>query len=208
MLEEQEAAGGSRQKAFGFRKGMVRIGRSPDPVEGGGNVAEGTPAKTPLDRFADLEAKKQITGDTGHLRERLSSTDKATRLGAEAELIELESQVASGEKPVVRGGAAGSDQPTYEVKARTEPFTSEKNAQNFFNDRIKAGNAQFFKNGVTGEVRINLGENTTINGKPITVEVAKQLVKKALSKGGRGTKVTRVIVKDAAGKVIYSGLGD
>jgi predicted nucleic acid-binding protein len=40
MLEEQEAAGGSRQKAFGFRKGMVRIGRSPDPVEGGGNAAE------------------------------------------------------------------------------------------------------------------------------------------------------------------------
>jgi len=52
-----------------------------------------------------------------------------------------------------------------------------------------------------------LGEHTTIKGKPITAEVAKQLVKKALSKGARGTNVTNVVVKDTSGKVIYSGLG-
>lgn len=129
-------------------------------------------------------------------------------MAAEAELIELEAEVAKGGKPIIRGGEKGTDQPKYEVKARTEPFTSDKNAQNFFNDRIKAGNTQFAGGMTTGEIIINLGENTTIGGTPISSDAARLFVQNALSKGNRGTNVTKVIIKDASGNIIYSGLGE
>ncbi|HEY5958109.1 MAG TPA: hypothetical protein VIV60_16210, partial [Polyangiaceae bacterium] len=138
----------------------------------------------------------------------LASSDKATRLGAEAEVVELEDRIKAGEVPEVRGAQKGPDQPDYEVKARTEPFKSQKNAENFFADRIKAANEQFKGSDSKGRVIINLGKETAIGDRPITPDVARALVAKALSKGGRGTNITEVVVKDAGGNIIYQGTGD
>jgi len=185
-----------------------KIDAKTDPVAKAKAEAEVAADLANLQKLAAWEKSGKITGDVSDLKARLGSSDPGTRLGAQAELSELEGQIAKGETPEVRGGKRGPDQPEYEVKARTEPFTGEKNAQNWFNDRTKAANDQFKGAGSQGRVVINLGDNATIGGKPIDVDVARALVKQALSKGGRGTNVTAVVVKDGSGRIIYQGLGE
>lgn len=174
--------------------------------KGGGKTP--TPAKKPIEKVLEWEKSGKIKGDLSRLKKDLLSTDKATRLGAEAEVTELQQEIMAGRTPTVRGATPGPDQPTYEVKARTEPFSSQKNAENFFADRIKAANSQFRGDNATGRVVINLGEEKTIQGKPITAETARSMVAKALSKGGRGTNITEVVVKKGNGEIIYKGKGD
>ena len=189
-------------------------------TEGKTQPSKTEPAKTPLsikqplDMVLEWEQAGKIKGDLRRLKNDLTSADKGTRLGAEAEVVELESQIKSGKIPEVRGASKGPDQPDYEVKARTEPFSSQKNAENFFADRIKGANEQFKGANSSGRIVINLGKETTIPGpagkpsQPINAEAAKNLVAKALSKGGRGTNITEVVVKDANGEIIYQGLGE
>jgi hypothetical protein len=45
-------------------------------------------------------------------------------------------------------------------------------------------------------------------GKPISPGIAGDLVGNAISKGGRGTNVTQVIVRDGNGQTIYKGRGN
>ncbi len=190
-------------------EGATPSGSSP----GNGKQLEKLAPKTltPVERFDQLVAEGKVTGspeNIEHVRKRLASmTNNADRIGAEAELQEMERQIAKGAKPEVQGGQRGTDSPTSEVKARTEPFLSEKNAQNHFNTTIKKASEQFGGQGSTGEAVINLGKETSILGKPITEETARQMVAEALSKGGRGKNITNVLVVDGNGKVIYSGLG-
>ena len=158
--------------------------------------------------LTEWEAEGRVKGDLARLRKELLSPDKATRIGAEAEVQEFAAEIKAGRNPKVRGAAQGPDQPTYEVKARTEPFTSEKNAQNFFNDRIKAANDQFKGANSRGKVVINLGVETNVGMLEIDQKHARVIVKIALSKGGRGTNITEVVVKDRSGRIIYQGLGD
>jgi Domain of unknown function (DUF4157)/Putative RNase-like toxin, toxin_1 len=172
----------------------------------------------PIDRVLEWEKSGKIKGDLTRLKGDLQSSDKATRIGAEAEVTELQSEIDAGKKPEVRGARKGPDQPDYEVKARTEPFSSKKNAQNFFNDRIKTANDQFKGQDSSGRVVINIGEETKIASKstasesitqePITQELAKEMVREALSKGGRGTNLTEVVVKAKDGTIIYQGKGN
>ena len=161
-----------------------------------------------LRKLRDWETSGKITGDLARLKSDLASPNSGTRLGAQAELTELEGEIGQGRTPEVRGARPGPDQPTFEVKARTEPFTSEKNAQNFFNDRIKTANGQFRGVNSQGRVVINLGDNATILGTDIDANVARDLVSEALSKGDRSSNVISVVVKDKTGRVIYEGLGD
>ncbi len=186
------------------------------PAEPPGPPADAIPApRTPtepaLTRLNAMEANGEIAGDVANLRQRLSSPDNATRLGAEAELLELEGQVRAGERPVVRGAQAGTDQATYEVKARTEPFADPKNLNNSFAGQVKAANTQFVNGGTTGEVRINMGEHVTFGGdptRPITTEMVRQAVAEAVATGGRATNVTRVVVRTGDGTIVYQGLGE
>jgi hypothetical protein len=178
-----------------------------DPAAKARAEAEVTADLANIQKLIDWEKSGKIKGDVADLKQRLGSSDAGTRGGARAELTELEGAIARGEIPDVRGGKKGPDQPDYEVKARTEPFGGEKNAQNWFNDRIKAANDQFKGQASQGRVVINLGDNATIGGKPIDTNVARGLVENALSKGGRGTNVTEVVVKDGSGRIIYQGLG-
>jgi hypothetical protein len=144
-------------------------GETPPP----GKAAE----KTPLERFEELVANGKVEGeakDIQHVRDRLTSARNDDRVGAAAEVAEMERQIAKGVKPKVGGGRPGPDTLTSEVK---------------------------------GEAVIDLGEYTTIDGEPITEKVAREMVKKALSKGRRGENITNVIVKDGKGNIIYSGLG-
>ena len=182
------------------------------PVDGK-NRSNPTPgaAKRPIDKLDDWEKSGKIRGaqkDLDQLKERLNSPDSNTRRAAEAEVEELEAEIAAGRTPEVRGARKGPDQSDYEVKARTEPFTSRKNAQNFLNDRIKVANDQFKGQNGRGRVVINLGENTKIGDSTITREMARDMVKEALSKGNRGTNITKVVVKDGKGNIIYEGLGE
>src|SRR4030095_14354173 len=168
-------------------------------------------AKRPSDKVDEWEKSGKIRGDQkdiDRLKKDLNSPDPATRRGAEAEVEELEAEIAAGRTPEIRGAKPGPDQSDYEVKARTTPFTDRNNAQNWFNDRIKAANKQFKDNDGRGRVVINLGEQTKIQDSPITREVAGDLVKEALSKGARGNNITNVVVKDGAGNIIYEGLGE
>ena len=147
----------------------------------------------------------KLSGTTNDLIKRLVAGSRSTRLGAEAELRDIARAIDRGEKVELVG--RGPDLPTGETKARTIPFDSLKNAQNFFNDRIKTANAQWAKVGQKGPVSIDLGEHVDIAGSPITRAVARDLVRNALSKGGRGTNVTKVTVRGRDG-VIYEGLGE
>jgi hypothetical protein len=61
-------------------------------------------------------------------------------LAAEAEVKEYARDIDNGLTPTVRGALPGPDQPTYEVKARTAPFTSQNKAENFFADHVKHAN--------------------------------------------------------------------
>lgn len=165
---------------------------------------------SPLARYDELVSSGKVTGtakDIEHVRKRLASKNNADRIGAEAELTEIERQIANGQTPEIRGGKPGTDSPTSEVKARTEPFTSKKNAQTHFNTTIKKANEQFARHGSEGEVVINLGAETHVLGQPITAEVAREMVASALEKGGRGTNITNVLVIDGKGTTIYCGLG-
>jgi len=167
--------------------------------------------KRPADQVDEWAKSGKIRGnqeDIDRLKKDLNSPNEATRKGAEAEVRQLEAEIAAGRTPEVRGAQAGPDQADYEVKARTEPFTNRNNAQNFFNDRIKKANDQFKGQNGSGRVIIDLGDQTNIQGAPITREVARDLVKEALSKGGRGTNITKVVVKDGNGNIIYEGLGE
>jgi hypothetical protein len=103
---------------------------------------------------------------------------------------------------------AGTDFSSNEIKARTEPFANEKQAKNFFADRIKKANSQYTKQGTTGAVTIDLGTQGTINGQVMTKETAQRLVQQSLLKGNRASEITEVIVIDGSGNVIYTGKGD
>ncbi|TCN32783.1 uncharacterized protein DUF4157 [Kribbella orskensis] len=186
------------------RAAQELIGRESGRTGGRRNIE----APVALDRLDALQHSGRLRGDVSNLRKRLESPDKATRIGAEAELTEFERELARGKSPAVRGAEPGTDQPTFEVKARTEPFTSQKNAQNFFNDRVKAANQQFVNSATKGEVRINLGQQNSIQGKPIDQELLKRMVADTLSKGGRGSNITKVVVVRGDGSIVYEGLGE
>ncbi len=161
-----------------------------------------------LQKVEHWEKTGKIKGDLKRLKSDLISSDNGARIGAEAEVQELERKIARGEVPEVRGTTPGTDQPEYEVKARTEPFIDLKNAQNFFNDRIKKANIQFISEKTKGQVIINLGKEIRVGDILITKEMTKDFVKNALSKGGRGTNITEVVVKSSDGTIIYKGLGN
>jgi hypothetical protein len=146
----------------------------------------------------------KLRGLVNDFLKRLTSGDRATRLGAEGEFRAFAREIESGKTVEITG--KGPDLPTGEVKTRTKSFASLDNAQNFFNARIKRGNAQWVKAKKKGPVVVDLGEHVDIAGAPITREVARDLVKSALSKGGRGTNVTNVTVRGPQG-VVYEGLG-
>jgi hypothetical protein len=188
------------------------VPRVPEDARHGDEARGGEDAPRPsssfLERVLEWERTGQIRGDLSLLKRRLASSDDATRLAAEAEVLEYARDINKGLIPEVRGSLPGPDQPTYEVKARTEPFIDQKNAENFFASRIKDGNAQFRSQGVQGEVRINLGSFTDINGVPITQEQLRAIVKNAVSKGGRATHITKVVVRDGQGNTLYEGLGE
>ena len=170
--------------------------------------AEAAVDLTNLEKVLDWEKSGKIRGDLTRLKEDLASANQSTRQATQAELIEFEESIKAGKIVDYRGATKGPDLPDREIKARTEPFTDQKNAQNFFNDRIKAANDQFKGAGGQGKVIINLGEHATISSKPIDANVARDLVGDALSKGARGTNITEVVVKDGKGNIIYHGLGD
>jgi hypothetical protein len=179
-----------------------------DPTAQATRAAELKADLESLRKVLEWEKDGKLKGDLSRLKSDLGSSNPGTRAGARAELMELESEIKAGKIPEVRGAQAGPDQPDYEVKARSEPFTSEKNAQNWFNDRIKAANDQLGKAGGKGRVVINLGDNTAIGSETIGKDMARGLIKSALSKGARGTAITEVVVKDGNGIVIYQGLGE
>jgi hypothetical protein len=164
--------------------------------------------KSHIDQVLEWEKHGKLRGDLARLKADLASADKPTRMAAEAEVLELKGEIDAGKVPTYRGNLPGPDQPHYEVKARTEPFTDRKNAQNHFNSKLKEASDQFLREGTRGEVRINLGSSLTIDGQPITKSMVQELVRDALSKGGRGKNITSVIVKDGFGDVIYQGLGE
>ena len=210
-----DRAGARRARGRG-PAGQAPARRRSDAAPAGGPTGRRIPAPRaptdpPLTRLGQLEAAGEVGGDVANLRQRLSSTDQATRLGAEAELIELEGQVRAGERPIIRGAAAGTDQATYEVKARTEPFADVNNLDNSFATQIKAANRQFVNGGTQGEVRINLGEQVTLGGdpaNPVTETMIRNAVRQAVETGGRATNITRVVVRTGDGTIVYQGLGE
>ncbi len=161
-----------------------------------------------LQKVENWEKTGKISGDLERLKNDLKSERSGTRIGAEAEVQELERKIAHGEVPEVRGAKPGTDQPEYEVKARTEPFSNINNAQNWFNDRIKKANTQFVKQKSRGQVVINLGKELKVGDTLITEEMARDFVKNSLAKGGRGTNITEVVIKSSEGNTIYRGLGN
>jgi Domain of unknown function (DUF4157) len=163
---------------------------------------------TSVNKVNEWKENNQITGDLKDLQKRLNSPDRGNRLGAEAEVRAYEQRIKNGEVPEVQGNKAGTDFAGNEIKARTEPFTNEKQANNFFADRIKKANSQYAKQGSTGAVTIDLGTQGTIDGKVMTKDVVQRLVQQALSKGNRGSEITEVVVIDGSGNVIYTGKGD
>jgi hypothetical protein len=87
--------------------------------------------------------------------------------------------IRNGEIPEIQGNAEGPDFARNEVKARTEPFKNEKNAQNFFNDRIGSANKQFRGKNTEGSVTIDLADQATLNGNKLSTQKIKAFVDKA-----------------------------
>jgi hypothetical protein len=178
------------------------------PGKGGTPSSANSPQSSHIDKVREWKENSQITGDLKDLEKRLNSPDKGNRLGAEAEVRAYEQKIKNGEIPEVQGKQPGTDFSNNEIKARTEPFNNDKQATNFFNDRIKKANSQYKKSNSTGSATIDLGSHVTINGKAITPDVAREIVQEAMSKGNRGSELTEVIVVDGSGKIIYRGMGN
>ena len=186
-----------------YREQMIELGLGKEIDEAGIKASK----SIQLLKVEEWEKSGKIKGELERLKKDLSAERNGTRIGAEAEVEELENTIARGEVPEVRGAKPGTDQPGYEVKARTEPFSSVNNAQNWFNDRIKKANTQFVKQKSKGQAIINLGKELKIGDSLLTKEMMRDFVKNALAKGNRGTNITEVVIKSSEGNIIYQGLG-
>jgi hypothetical protein len=158
-------------------------------------------------RLQVLIDNKKVTGKVDEFKAELSKERDDDRWGAEGELVEYELETAQGRVVNLRGKLAGGDLPGAEIKTRTQPFTSEKNFQNYIKDRIVSADTQLGGiGGSPGELRINLFTFLTILGTPITVSIIEMAIKKALqSKKGVGSGVTNILIRKRSGEVIYSG---
>jgi hypothetical protein len=168
------------------------------------------PNKNPAsDKLEGLVRDGKVTGNLESFKKRLESSDNSTRIGAEAELRAIKQRLKDNpNQPVeIRGAIKGPDFSDNEVKARTEEFGTPKNAQNFFNGRLKKANEQYQGAKTRGKVTIDLGNATKIEGKEITQEQARAFVKTSLSKGNRGDNIDEVVVVGGDGRIIYKGLG-
>jgi hypothetical protein len=206
-LQSTSGASGGGQQSSKPSKGAGSQSQGKDNTQSNTSGATGKTSAS-ADKVNEWKKNNQITGDLKDLQKRLNSPDKGNRLGAEAEVRAYEQRIKNGEIPEVQGNKAGTDFSGDEIKARTEPFANEKQAKNFFADRIKKANSQYTKQGTTGTVTIDLGTQGTIDGKIMTKDMAQKLVQQSLSKGNRGSEITEVVVIDGNGKVIYTGKGE
>jgi hypothetical protein len=162
-----------------------------------------------LERVKEWEQSGSINGGgVERLKKMLVSSDLGHRAGAEAEVRAFARIIAEGGQIDVSGeGIAGADIPGEEVKAKYGAFSSDKNAENWFKDRVGAANEQLKSDQESGRVTLDLGRENHILGKLITRDMARAMVREALKKSSRGTNVTEVVVVDANNKIIYRGLG-